>query len=351
MTTSQPDSKPSTTSSSPAPKKPILPWLIAGGLSVIAVVLLLLTIWQYQAAESLRASNAKAIEAYQSAPNNAGNSGTDVALSNVDFCWTNNACALLETVTGKLKPNSGNTITVDTPTSYHVALEHSQVRMNPIDFAGMLNDSIFNYPESALRNLKVNIVDGDKDKGRQLEVTGNIKVLLWIPFDMRVSLGLKKDTNELQITVNDLDVLGIIPATWAIKIDPLNLEELLPLPKNNHLRIVENSLFIKPFGLFPPPRITGTMDTVAIEPKTIYLEFNGEKRNTGLKNNGIKLNGGRMQFGQLTMAPVAISISDKNPENPFRFNVDTYDQRLGESAIAMQDNGSVAVTMPDLPKP
>jgi hypothetical protein len=165
---------------------------------------------------------------------------------------------------------------------------------------------------------------------------------------MRVNLDLEKETNELKIMVDDLDILGGIPVTWAINIEPLNLEELLPLPENKHLRLNKNTIFIKPFGLFPPPRISGDMEAINVEPEAIYLSFTGKNViSNSLSTNGITLDGGSMKFGKLAMAPVSITIRDKAPESPFRFSLYRYDDYLDTSDISLDSNGSVKVVMPD----
>jgi hypothetical protein len=84
-------------------------------------------------------------------------------------------------------------------------------------------------------------------------------------------------------------VFGIIPLTWSIKVDPLNLEKILPLPKNNYLRTFKNTVFIKPFGLSPPPSIQGAMESFAIETRTIFLTFLDKEAETqSLTTNSLK---------------------------------------------------------------
>jgi hypothetical protein len=322
-----------------------LVWLLTGLVILFGVIAL----WQYQSAESLRSANSEAMEAFLEEPKKAAaGEAPNVLVNNTNFCWTASTCALIDKLSAKLAAYKGSDVYLDKHTSYSIDIANGSVHMNPGTFASMLNESIFNYPESALRDMEVSIATHDEQ--RTLNISGKIKLLLWIPFNLKAALAIEPTTNTLKIAAKDLKVLGVIPATWAIKIKPLNLEEVLPVPKNNHLSISDNTIFVKPFGLFPPPRITGKMDEVAIGKKDIHLTFKGTQGTSvkkPAKSNFIAVQGGTMYFTRLSMSPVSIALIDKKASDPFRFSLNQYAQYLDNSKVAIQPDHSVKVMMPD----
>src|SRR5437588_218427 len=81
------------------------------------------------------------------------------------------------------------------------------------------NESVFNYPDSKLRDMKVALAQEDQKWGVRL--TGSVKMVVWIPFTMFTLLHVDRQTNTLVIHVNRLQVLGALPATSLIRWKPL----------------------------------------------------------------------------------------------------------------------------------
>lgn len=320
-------------------------WLAIAVLTLLTLASGLIALWQFQAAEAMRTANLEAVEAFNEPPQPDGSQTTEAQLNNTEFCWTDTTCAQLEGLAATLKPQAGQMVNADKPTSFSVGVKQGMVHIAPQGVAGMLNDSIFNYPQSALRNMTVDL---SPYKGKNvLSIDGNIKVLFWIPFNMLASMSVNQDTNTLNLKVEKITVLKFIPALWAIKFDPLNLDKLLPLPKNNHLSIHQNTIAIKPFGLFPPPRLSGDMKHVRLDSKHVHLAFSDQSNSTMPAGTSIYLNGGRMQFGTLSMNPVDIAITDQTKNNAFRFRLSQYKQLLSNSQIELDKYNRVTVSMPD----
>lgn len=327
-------------------------WLL-GVLALILLALLiaetLIMVWQHQATASIQARSKTAMAAYSKSGEEAkqgGKGGVHTALNNVYFCWTQATCAQIETLSGTLVPDRGDGIVnADDPMSFHASVDSGHVLIEPSKFAGMLNDSVFNYPESALRDLEVGI-EKDREQKNQLRIRGKIHIIFWIPFDMVAKLSIDQKSNTLMMTVQDLDVLEIVPATWAIEIKPFNLDKMLPLPKNNHLSIKKNNILIKPFGLFPPPRIQANMGSLEVQDKLIRLTFAG-KSSKSTASNTIKLQGGTMAFGKLMMRNTDITVVDADKKDPLALHLNSYQQVLPSATPNLQANQSVVVSMPD----
>src|SRR5262249_30747340 len=163
----------------------------------------------------------------------------------------------------------------------------------------MFSESVFNYPESRVRDLRVSIVKDDGGVGRLVRLSGKVDVVAWIPFTMFAHLGVDQATNTLVISVDHLKVFHVIPATKLIRWTPMHLDRIIALPPNKSLMVNGNRLMVKPFGLFPPPRISGTIAGVQVQDDAVSIAFAGEPIPAPQypARNYVYLRGGASQFG------------------------------------------------------
>jgi hypothetical protein len=284
----------------------------------------------------------------------AASGGTDILFSNVRFCWSKRVCINTRRLTATAVPltqsSTGNVVVFDDLKSFMVRVHNAQVLISPQTLQGMFNESVFNYPGSNLRNLTVSI---QKAEGaNHIKLAGSLKYFLWIPFEMDTNLRVDRKTNTLVISVNTLEVFGFIPATWLIELKPFNLDKLLTLPPNRHLTVHQNLMMVKPFGLFPPPRIDGQMSAIAVMPSLIQLQFSGNNpafanlAETGA-SNFIYLEGGNAQFGRIRMLDTQVQVSDQTPGDLFQFSLLNYLNYLPSSQIKLQKDGGIFASMPD----
>jgi len=275
---------------------------------------------------------------------------TILLLKNVRFCWSEKVCVNTERMTAGVIPVSGQEVNFDDINRFIVNVQNADVLISPTTMEGMFNESIFNYPGSKLRNLRVEIIQA----GRQnhIKLSGSLKYLLWIPFEMDTDMHVDHKTNTLVISVNTLHVFGFIPATWMIELKPFRLEKLLTLPPNRYLTIHQNVMMVKPFGLFPPPRIDGQMSGIEVTPNMIMLHFRGNdmgfpKLPIPGAQNYIYLVGGTTQFGPFKMLGTQVQVIDQNPGNLFRFSLMNYWHYVLLSRMQIQQNNAMVLWMPD----
>jgi hypothetical protein len=229
-------------------------------------------------------------------------------------------------------------------------VHNAQVLISPKTLQGMFNESVFNYPGSNLRNLTVGI---EKAGGENhIKLTGSLKFFLWIPFAMDTNLSVDRKNNTLVIAVNTLKVFGFIPATWLIQLKPFNLDKLLTLPPNHYLTVHHNLMMVKPFGLFPPPRIDGQMSGIYVMPRLIQLQFSGTDPSfsevpSPASANYIYLQGGNAQFGRIRMLGTQVQVIDSHPANLFQFSLLNYLHYLPLSKVQLLESGGASLQMPD----
>jgi len=244
-------------------------------------------------------------------------------------------------------PIRGSVVNFDDLESFVMAIQQSTVTIRPDVLEGMFNESVFNYPNSKIRDLKVALTQEDNVPGVRL--TGSVNMMFWMPFMMFTHLAVDTKTNTLVLEVKDLKALGIFPATALISWGPFHLDKIISLPPNKTLLVSGNRMMVKPFGLFPPPRINGRISNVTVDGKVIRLTFAGRPiaAPKSSARNYVYLQGGTSQFGHFRMLDTNVLILDQTPVNPFVFSLLHYADMIPRSRVEVHDTKSVLVSMPD----
>lgn len=339
---------------------PKIDWLRRhrGGVMGTMIVLLLLVVLAqgfmlFQQRSAIRATEVRSAELLDTflrgdTVQTSGAAGVAIRLQNVQFRWSDRVYIDTGDMALRAAPVRGAVVDFDALESFRLHLQQSVVRIRPEVLEGMFNESVFNYPHSKLRDLEVTLTEDDDE--RAVRVKGKVNIGIWIPFAMNTRLSVDKQTNTLVIDVDDIKVLGILPATGLIKLKPLRLEKMLSLPPNKSLMVDGNRLMVKPFGLFPPPRVDGTMSEVAVDSREIRLTFAGDPIPApgSPAKSYVYLKGGTSQFGNIRMLDTDILVLDQDPSDPFVFSLARYNEMIPRSQIIVRDTKSARVVMPDL---
>ena len=273
--------------------------------------------------------------------------GVLVRLQNVRFKWSEKVFVDADNMGVRAVPVQGSAVDFDDLSSFLLSLQQSSVLIRPSVLEGMLNESVFNYPDSKMRDLKVELTD--YQGGHAIKMTGKVNVVVWFPFSLVAELSIDHQTNTLVMDVHKLRIFGFIHASKLIKLHPFHLDQLITLPPNGSLMIAGNRFMVKPFGLFPPPRITGTLADVKVNEVGIVLTFSGKPipAPESTAKNYVYLRGGTAQFGHFCMVDTDVLILDRNPTNYFSFSLAHYADLIPKSRIDVHDTRSVRVLMPD----
>jgi hypothetical protein len=322
-------------------------------LLVIVVAESVLLSVQQSVNRKIEAQSAKLLNTFlqQDTVQAARTPGVPIRLQNVRFKWSDRVYVDTADMTVRAVPIQGTVVDFDDLDSFLLLVQKSDVVIRPDVLEGMLNESVFNYPESKLRDLTVTLTDY---KGqRALRLAGKIKVMFWIPFKMNALLSVDTKTNTLVMEAHHVKAMGFLPASKIIKMEPFQLEHLLSLPPNRSLTVATNRIMVKPFGLFPPPRINGRIASVTIEDKVIRLGFAGDAipAPEAAAKNYVYIKGGISQFGTFRMLQTDILIQDQDPDDLFVFSLLHYADLIPKSRIELPDTRSARLTMPDFQEP
>lgn len=326
--------------------------LLAVVIALLLLVILLqgfLLFEQRTASHATEAQSAKLLTTFLESDTTQASaaSGVPIRMQNVRFKWSDKVYIDTDNIAVRAVPAQGSIVNFDDLSSFHLSLQQSVVLIRPDVLEGMFNESVFNYPHSKLRDLRVTLMRSDNE--RVLHVKGSVNVGAWISFEMTDRLSVDTKTNTLAIDVDHLKVLGLFPVARLIKLKPFRLENLISLPPNNSLIVDGNRMMVKPLGLFPPPRIDGKISNVAIEDDGIRLAFAGRPipAPESSAKNYVYLRGGAAQFGHFRMLDTDILILDQHPADPFVFSLVHYADMIPRSNVEIHDTKSVRVTMPD----
>ena len=278
----------------------------------------------------------------------ASGSSVHIRLQNVRFKWSDKVYIDAGNLAVRAVPVQGTIVNFDEVESFSMIVQQSVVRIRPDVLGGMFNESIFNYPASRIRELRVSIAKDDKGN-RTVELSGKVNVVAWVPFTMFTHLSVDQHTNTLVIEVDHLKLFGIVPATKLLRWTPLHLDRLISLPPNKSLLVDGNRIMVKPFGLFPPPRINGRIASVAVDDNAISLTFAGDAipAPKSSAKNYVYLQGGTSEFGRFRMVDTNLLILDQDPSNPFGFSLLHYAELIPKSTVEIPDTRSARITMPD----
>jgi hypothetical protein len=272
--------------------------------------------------------------------------GVAIRLQNVRFKWSKDVYIDVGNMAVRAVPIRDSTVIFDRLDSFVLRLQQSVVSIPPQVLQGMFNESVFNYPNSKLRDFKVAIER--ETGGQQVILRGKVNMVMWVPFTMNTHLDVDRSTNTLVISVAALKVFGL-PATKLIKWTPMRLANLVTLPPNNSLMVDGNKIMVKPFGLFPPPRVNGRIQSVSVEPNQIRLVFAGAPipAPKSEAKNYVYLHGGTAQFANIQLLSTNVLIMDKHPSDLFMFSVQHYSDMIPRSDIDARDTRAIRLSMPD----
>ena len=249
---------------------------------------------------------------------------------------------------GALLPTKDAPPWFDDPESFRLAIDTGEVAITPTSLSALLNDYVFNYKGTPLKDLKVTI---DHDKLKQ---TGTLHKVIDMPFTIRAELSVTPDgrlrLHPISVRVAGIGVKGLM-RTFG-----LELENLVHVQQGRGVEIVDNDFLLAPAGLLPPPRIEGRVTAVRIEGGKIEQTFGGSTRpgrslplhpTDPSAKNFMYYRGKILRFGKLTMEDADLQIVDRDPKDPFDFYLAHLNEQLVAGESRNQADFGLLTVMPD----
>lgn len=278
--------------------------------------------------------------------------GTYLSLDNVNFRFAENVPVLLKNVNADLIPqNKSGVVNFDDPNSFIISIFKADAYIKAETLEVIFKEYIFNYPESVLKLDRIKFID---EKNNKIFLNGSLKFIIWLDFELEGTLSFSKEKKQILIAADKITALGIGGAKSLLGLVALNLEKLLPIPDGRGVTVKDNTIYVSPFAIFPPPKMEGEVQFINLENNFLHIFMDNGKsvpvppRPIPKSKNYLFLFKGDMKFGKLFMVDTYLQMVDTDETDIFDFYLKEYFRILSDHGTAtLGRDKSVKVTMPD----
>ncbi|MCX7632141.1 MAG: hypothetical protein N2Z22_02270 [Turneriella sp.] len=278
--------------------------------------------------------------------------GTYMKLSNLHFRLTDEINILVKELTAQAVPKTKNGIVnFDDINSFRIDLLAGEAFVRTSVMEHIFNNYVFNYDGSPLKNMKMEFIEEDGSK--KLRLTGDMKLVLWIGFEMVGRMFLDREKTLMVIEAERIKSLGNPYTKTLLDAVGLDMEKLMPVPSGRGVTMVGNRIIVEPFTIFPPPQISGFISDMQIHKDGLQLFFSSKTKvdfpPLPVKDvkNYLYLYQGDVKFGKLTMVDTRLQMVDLSQKNDFDFYLKKYTIPLTQGYSKIQPDGSVVAYIPD----
>ena len=273
---------------------------------------------------------------------------TRVQMQNVDFYVDREIPLRIRRLTGTMRSKIGGPVLFDDKRSFVIAVEAAEVGLTGRDLSLLLNKYVFNYAGSPLRGISITT------SGSQIIQKGTLHKVFPMPFEIHAQLSVTPD-GRIRIHPTRTEILGLHVDKLMQGLG-LALDEVISLKKAKGASISGNDIFLQPTMILPPPAIEGRVTAVRVEGNQVVQTF-GSAQATGLgpvpdtsARNYMYYRGGTLRFGKLMMLDADMFITELDPVDPFRFDLDRYQSQLIAGYSRTLQSGGLEVWMRDIDK-
>ncbi len=268
-----------------------------------------------------------------------------VQMQNVAFHIDSSGILRIRYLRGELRRMSASEPPfLDDKRSFMLRIDSATIAITPATLSDLLNHYTFAYPGSPLRNLTITIEQG------RLKQQG---VMRGISFTMLGDLTLTPD-GELRLHPSSIKAAGI-GVGGLMKFFGLHLQKLVDTRGARGVRIDHDDFLLSPAKLLPPPTVEGRLGVVEVTDSEIVQVFRPAAASAphalGLPPieaaNYMYFRHGVLRFGKLTMVDTDLLIVDADPQDPFDFFLDHYNEQLVAGHSRNTADHGLIVLMPD----
>lgn len=309
--------------------------------AVAPAAMLALTAW-------VATPSARPVSALIGVPQSAEDVPTQVQMKNVDFYVDPQIPLHIRTLNGKMRSRIGGPITFDDKRAFIIAVDAAEVGLTGPDLSVLLNKYVFNYKGSPLTNLRVTV------SGKEIVQKGTLHKVAALPFEIRATLSATPD-GRIRIHPTRTEIIGL-HVDRLMKGLGLPLDKIIDLKNAKGATLSGNDIFLSPSVILPPPEIEGHVTSVRTEADQVVMTFGAPRSIVPMAvpdtsaHNYMYYRGGTLQFGKLMMLDADMFITELDPADTFRFDLDRYQPQLVAGYSRTLQNGGLEVWMRDIDK-
>lgn len=247
-------------------------------------------------------------------------------MRNVDFYVDPEIVLHIHRLRGTIRSKGGGPVMFDDKRSLVIHLATAEVGLNASDITVLLNKYVFAYKGAPLSNLRVTI------SGSQIVLTGTLHKIAALPFTIRAEVSATPD-GHIRMHPVQTKIIGL-GVTRLMHGLGMSLQKLVDLSKARGASARDNDIYLAPDSILPPPIIEGRVTAVRVVGSEMVETFGGEGTPAQLKipdpgqRNFMFYRGGQLRFGKLLMFDAEMQIVDLDPVDPFKFDLDRYNEQL-----------------------
>lgn len=273
---------------------------------------------------------------------------TAVQMQNVDFYVDSNVPLRIHRLIGTMRSKDGGTVNFDDKRSFIISIASADVGLTGPDLSLLLNKYVFGYKGSPLSNLRITIA------GNEIIQKGTLHKVASFPFEIHATLSVTPD-GRIMLHPTRTEIIGLHVDKLMHGLG-LPLEKIINLRKAKGATVKGNDIYLDPSAILPPPQIEGKVTGVRIQAGEIVMTF-GSNLATQMRavpdpsiNNYMYYSGGTLRFGKLVQLGAEMLITDLDPQDPFRFDLDRYKPQLVAGYSRTLESGGLEVWMRDIDK-
>jgi hypothetical protein len=229
---------------------------------------------------------------------------------------------------------------MDDPQSFSLAVLTGRVIVSPETLTELINDHVFNFEGSPLRNVVVQTKPDLLVMSGQMNRRGR-----WVPFTMEGPLTISGDAT-LAFKPERTLIEGH-SANALLEAANVDLDELITL-KAPGVVLTKSTVYLEAGRMFPPPELTLKLKSVRIEPRGLVLDIDSPNLPRFAEplvqsDSYIIIRGGDVKF--LTVMPVNILMQIETTERgaPLDFSLYDYRAQLAAGHIKFRPDGGLMV--------
>ena len=221
----------------------------------------------------------------------------------------------------------GAPVNFDNKNDFIMTVDTGHIGMRSESLDILLNQYVFNGPNSPLRNLHVTMA------GKQLKQEGIVHKILDIPFTMLADVSA--DGGKIRLHPAKMDICGL-NGLLLLKAVGMTLEKMIgkELPHDKGVTAQGNDLLLDPNMMLPPPKVVLHLVGVSIEGDEMMQVFDAGQKLPPLspphpeEKNWMYYRHGTLRMGKLLMVDADMEVTDTDDSDPFDFFIDKYNDQL-----------------------
>jgi hypothetical protein len=243
----------------------------------------------------------------------------------------------------------GEPVVLDDPTSYQLRIDRAESRVAYEDLARLLNDHVFAYKGAPIKALHI---EREHDEGKEvrLELKGHLKSLAGIPFEIE---GVPEVTPDGRVRVRTRSIQSIgIKMGGLMHAFGIETEDVANFKKARGIEVDGDDMILDPSGLLPPPRSSGRVTFVSLEPDGMVMRFGDGKppEPPDPREHHIFYRGGTIRLGRMTMTDADLQIFDADPSDAFDFYPGKMNDQISAGYVKVKKDGGLEIYAPDYAK-